>query len=190
MKISTGCAFVLFFACQAFPLDTEKTLGLENVENIIITSTVNGLGIALIDTAITLPFELISNNAFSQQISNEYFSVLIMTLIPGMILEEIEFRLLLQNLLFYLSTYFLSMMGFEEKNSELLSNYSSNFITSILFGLAHLIAKNPSYYQASQASIKSIYFGYLYINSGLIPVIICHTVHNIVIILRSKYLKF
>ena len=102
--------------------------------------------------------------------------------IIGGVIEEIQFRLLLQSTLYYLAKYITNLFYSHEEFPEEFYFIFSTSVSALAFGLAHLVNPNPQLFQVIFAGIAGLYLGSIFYSNGIISSATCHPVINVSII--------
>ena len=111
--------------------------------------------------------------------ASQHLSFKVMRAIIGSTMEEVFFRCNMQPIIrSYLSEY-LQASEVPLPNAHYLSQYTSVFVTSILFGISHILNPRRSCRQVINATVGGFFYSYIYNQYGSVAVVISHITYNI-----------
>ena len=111
-------------------------------------------------------------------------------IVKGSIAEEIIFRFIGLTAVKSHMNYLLEKLEYDGQELKNKSEIFSVIISSIVFGLSHLLNPNPQLAQAISATFGGLFFGYIYCGNGIISPITAHMVNNLLAVTIIKLLRW
>ena len=111
-------------------------------------------------------------------------------IVTASVKEEVVFRFIGFTAIEAHVSYLLEKLKYENEIIEDKSQSYALAISSIAFGLAHLLNPNPQPIQALSAAFSGYYFGHIYCDNGIISPLTAHIVNNLLLISMAKILRW